>query len=80
MGKVITIDLTDAPKGCAEHPLIRLKRLIKTVGADTVVKVITDDEVVPVAVIKTLAKSSRMDIKVTVKTHPLYEIVLKRRA
>jgi len=50
------IDLRETPKGCKEHPLIKLKRIISEMEHSSKIKVITNTKIVPLKIVEVLAK------------------------
>lgn len=76
--KIVTVDLTHQPKGCTEHPLIRLKNTIRDINKNIVIRVITDNNVIPLSTIKIIAKRMNLHMEVIKETPPIYEVILKQ--
>jgi len=72
------IDLTQQPKGCAEHPLIRLKNVVEKLNADEAVEVVTDNSVIPVETIKAIARRKNLEVRVIEQSDPIYKLLLVR--
>ena len=71
MEEVITIDLREKPRSCTEHPLVKLTKALKELKKGRVVKVITDNKIVPIETIKVLAKKNNLKYDI-VKENSLY--------
>ena len=72
------IDLRTQPKGCSEHPLIRLKKEVASLKEGEVLKVITDEEVVPLKTIKVLSSKAGVDVKVLSSSGGIVEVLLRK--
>jgi len=72
------IDLRTQPKGCSEHPLVRLKKEVALLKDGEVLKVVTDEEVVPVKTIKVIASKAGLNIEIVRTEGGVTEVLLKR--
>ena len=72
------IDLRTQPKGCNEHPLVRLKKEVTSLKEGEVLKVITDEEVVPLKTIKVMASRAGLTMEVVRTEEGITEVVLRK--
>ena len=72
------IDLRTQPKGCSEHPLIRLKKAVASLKEGEVLKVVTDEEVVPLKTIEVMASKAGLVTEVVKVSEGVTEVVLRR--
>lgn len=72
------IDLREQPKGCREHPLIKLKNKVRKLGRGDYVKVITDISVIPLQTIKVIAEKNGLVMEVVREEDGVYELILKK--
>jgi len=75
--RAIEVDLTQQPRGCAEHPLVKLKNLIKNVSGDVIIKVKVDTTTIPLSTLKILSKRAGLNMEITKEEPPVYEVVFK---
>ena len=71
------IDLRETPKGCKEHPLIRLKRIVNEMEPGSKIKVITDTKVVPLKIVEILAKRKGAKYYSMKLEDSIYEIIIE---
>ena len=71
------IDLRETPKGCKEHPLIRLKRIINEMGHGSKIKVITNTKIVPLEIVEILAERKGAKYVSTKINDNVYEIIIE---
>jgi len=71
------IDLRETPKGCKEHPLIKLKRIINEMGHGSKIKVITNTKIVPLKIVEILAKRKGAKYVSTKINDNVYEIIIE---
>ncbi|WFO76070.1 sulfurtransferase TusA family protein [Desulfurococcaceae archaeon MEX13E-LK6-19] len=72
------IDLRKQPKGCKEHPLIRLKNTIRRMKKGESIKVITDTTTIPLRTIEIIARKNELKVEIIGKNNNVYEIVLRK--
>jgi len=75
---IIEIDLRTQPKGCTEHPLVRLEKTIKGLKDGEGVKVITDVNIIPLTAVRLIAKRAGLKVRIIKEQPPLYEVILVR--
>lgn len=71
------IDLRETSKGCKEHPLVKLKRIISEMERGPKIKVITNTKIVPLKIVEILAKrkgTKYVFIKINDK---VYEVIIE---
>jgi len=71
------IDLRETPKGCKEHPLIKLKRIINEMGHGSKIKVITNTKIVPLEIVEILAERKGAKYVSTKINDNVYEIIIE---
>jgi TusA-related sulfurtransferase len=72
------IDLRAQPKGCSEHPLIRLKNDVISLNKGEVLRVITDEEVVPLEAIRVIAYKAGLTMEIARAEKGATEVVLRK--
>ena len=53
---VIEVDLHTQPRGCTDHSLVKLKKVLKSASRAGKVKVIADINIVPLTAVELIAK------------------------
>jgi len=71
------IDLRETPKGCKEHPLIKLKRIISEMEHGSKIKVITNTKIVPLKIVEVLAKRKGAKYVTTKINDNVYEVIIE---
>lgn len=71
----IEVDLRTQPKGRTEHPLVRLKNILKDLNEEDKVKVTTDENIIPLTAIRLKAG---FEVKVISEKPPHYELILEK--
>ena len=72
------IDLRKQPKGCREHPLIRLGKEASSLKPGEELRVVTDAGVIPLEAVKLVARRKGLEIKETRIQGSIVEAVLIR--
>ncbi len=74
--EIIIIDLRRPPPGCTEHPLVRLKKAVKTLRKGEIIKVITDSRRIPVETIRVIARKKGLSVKIVAENPPVFEVLV----
>lgn len=72
------IDLREQPKGCSEHPLIRLGREASSLKPGEELRVITDTGIIPLEAVMLAARRAGLEVRETRIEGELAEAVLVR--
>jgi len=78
MRVVDKIDLTQQPKSCAEHPLVKLKKVIDKLDVNEAIEVVTDNNIIPVETLKVIARKKNIEVRVIEQSDPIYRLLLVR--
>jgi len=76
--RVIEVDLREQPKGCKEHPLIRLKREAESLSMGEELRVVSDEDVVPLEAIRIIASRAGLKLTKTRIAGKTLEVVLRK--
>ncbi len=74
------IDLRERPRGCVQHPLVRLERATDELKEGDTIIVITNEKIIPLETIKVIAKRKNLALEVleTSSDNKLIKVVLKK--
>lgn len=71
------IDLRERPRGCKEHPLIKLKRIVNEMGHGSKIKIITNTRIIPLKIVEILARRKGAKYEYTKINDYVYEIIIE---
>ncbi len=75
---IIEIDLRVQPRGCKEHPLVRLEKKVKELSEGEKLKVILDANTIPLSAVKIIARRAKLKMSVLRENPPIYEVLLEK--
>lgn len=73
-----TIDLREKPRGCREHPLIKLKRITSSMNKGSTIKVIGDNNIIPLKTIEIIAQKNNLKLNIIKRINEVYEVILEK--